>query len=99
MSAKQALPEDFPGKKQLDAAGLDSVEAVRAMSEEELTGIDGIGPKTAADIRAWFDAGEAGDAEEGQGGAEVASCGTRRATRCASSNQWPSPSTPASATP
>jgi ERCC4-type nuclease len=52
---KTELPENFPGKKQLEAVGIESLEQVRDMSEEDLIALDGIGPKTAAEIRAQVD--------------------------------------------
>lgn len=55
--AKAEYPENFPGRKQLEDAGV-GVEQARGMSEDDLKKIDGIGPKTAADIVAFFGAGE-----------------------------------------
>jgi hypothetical protein len=70
--AENTFPENFPGKKQLEAAGV-TPEQARAMSEEDLTQIDGIGPKTATDIRAQF------DASEGQSPADGAATGNEQA--------------------
>jgi hypothetical protein len=44
------LPDGFPGKKALEAAGLTSLEAVSAKTEQELVDVDGIGAATAAKI-------------------------------------------------
>jgi Helix-hairpin-helix domain len=44
------LPEDFPGKKVLEANGVTTLEQVRAMTEADLVALDGIGPKTATEI-------------------------------------------------
>lgn len=46
------LPEDFPGRDELHAADVTTVEAVTALSDEELDGITGIGPATITRIRA-----------------------------------------------
>lgn len=46
------LPEDFPGRAALVAAGLGTTEAVRAKSREELITLKGIGEKTADEIAA-----------------------------------------------
>ena len=43
------LPDDFPGRAQLVAAGLDTMSAVRA--HEDLTQVEGIGPATAGKIQ------------------------------------------------
>lgn len=43
------LDEDFPGFKQLTAAGIETLDELKAI--EDLTEIDGIGPKTAEAIR------------------------------------------------
>ncbi len=46
------LATDFPGRKELIAAGLTTREAVGAKTDEELDAISGIGPATVAEIRA-----------------------------------------------
>lgn len=58
------LPEEFPGLKALQAAGKTTREHVEALSDDELKAIDGIGPKTFSDIRAydWGDGDSASDA-------------------------------------
>lgn len=43
------LPEDFPGRKELAAAGISHVENV-PRDEDGLTAVRGIGPATAAEI-------------------------------------------------
>lgn len=43
------LPDDFPGREELAAAGVRSIEAVLELSDE-LEQINGIGPATARDI-------------------------------------------------
>lgn len=45
------LPEEFPGREHLIAAGLTTVAAVGAKSDEDLVALQGIGPATVRDIR------------------------------------------------
>ena len=45
------LTEAFPGYRALSEAGITKRSEVEAMSDDELQGTKGIGPKTAADIR------------------------------------------------
>lgn len=51
---KGKLPEDFPGREKLEAAGITSYGKLRDY-EGELTEIDGIGPATAEKIQAALD--------------------------------------------
>jgi hypothetical protein len=44
------LPDGFPAKKVLEAAGLTTLETLRAKSEADLIALDGIGATTAAKI-------------------------------------------------
>ena len=46
------LPEDFPGRAALQAAGYTTLEALRGLTQEELAAIKGIGPKLAQRILA-----------------------------------------------
>lgn len=46
------LPEDFPGRAELEAAGLTTRAAVKAKNREELVAVKGIGEKTADSIAA-----------------------------------------------
>lgn len=48
--AGTTLPEGFPGRSQLVAAGLSTVEAVRFVTPEQLSGISGIGESTITKI-------------------------------------------------
>lgn len=48
---KGALPEDFPGRSALEAAGVDTYGKLRRRSLETLTEIEGIGEATASKIR------------------------------------------------
>jgi hypothetical protein len=57
------LPEGFPGKAKLEAAGLTTYGDVRGQ-RENLSEIEGIGPKTAEAINAELDASPAAKAEE-----------------------------------
>lgn len=67
------LPEDFPGRKALEANGTTTRAQVEKLSDDELKAIDGIGPKTFDEIRAYnWTAGEDADtaaapANEGEG--------------------------------
>jgi predicted flap endonuclease-1-like 5' DNA nuclease len=44
------LPEDFPGRGALLAAGYTTLESLRGLSEGDLIAIKGIGPKLAQQI-------------------------------------------------
>jgi predicted flap endonuclease-1-like 5' DNA nuclease len=44
------LPEDFPGRNALLAAGYTTLESLRGLTEAELVAIKGIGPKLAQQI-------------------------------------------------
>ena len=44
------LPEDFPGRGALLAAGYTTLESLRGLSEADLIAIRGIGPKLAKQI-------------------------------------------------
>jgi len=44
------LPEDFPGRSALLAAGYATLESLRGLSEADLVAIKGIGPKLAQQI-------------------------------------------------
>jgi predicted flap endonuclease-1-like 5' DNA nuclease len=44
------LPEDFPGRGALLAAGYTTLESLRGLSEADLIAIKGIGPKLAKQI-------------------------------------------------
>lgn len=46
-----ALPADFPAQDLLVEAGLKTVEAVQAASDEQLLAVSGIGPATLKEIR------------------------------------------------
>lgn len=46
-----ALPDDFPARKDLVGAGFTTRDAVAAASDEQLVAIKGIGEKTVAEIR------------------------------------------------
>ena len=46
------LPEDFPVRDLLIEHGFDSVEKIKAASNEQLLEIDGVGPKRLTEIRA-----------------------------------------------
>jgi hypothetical protein len=45
------LPEDFPARELLIAAGYDTLDLVKNASDEDLDAIDGIGPATVEKIR------------------------------------------------
>lgn len=47
------LPDDFPGKEALLAAGIDALEDVPRKGKD-LTAVSGIGPVTANQILTWF---------------------------------------------
>ncbi len=44
------LPEDFPGRGALLAAGYTTLESLRSLSEADLTAVRGVGPKLARQI-------------------------------------------------
>jgi len=44
------LPDDFPGRNALLAAGYATLESLRGLSEADLIAIKGIGPKLAKQI-------------------------------------------------
>jgi predicted flap endonuclease-1-like 5' DNA nuclease len=44
------IPEDFPGRNALLAAGYTTLESLRGLSEADLIAIKGIGPKLAQQI-------------------------------------------------
>jgi hypothetical protein len=47
---EKALPDDFPGREELVAAGYDTLSKVRKASEEDLAAIKGIGKATLTKI-------------------------------------------------
>lgn len=48
------LPSDFPGRTYLESDGrFTSPEAVRSASDDDLDSVDGIGPATLEEIRAY----------------------------------------------
>ncbi len=44
------LPDDFPGKDALEAAGYKTLASVKALSAEQLGKVKGVGPKTVEEI-------------------------------------------------
>lgn len=49
------LPDDFPAREALINAGIDTIEKVAAVSDEELLAVDTIGKVTLAKIRGYDD--------------------------------------------
>lgn len=47
----EELPQDFPARKALVKAGFDTVDKVKAASDEELIAVDGVAEKTLGQIR------------------------------------------------
>lgn len=68
MAKKNPMPEGFPGKSALEAAGVKSVEELRGKSEAELQEFDGVGPATAAEIIAWFESDGSTDGQSESAG-------------------------------
>ena len=52
----QPLPEDFPGRKALENAGVTTVEDLRKMSDKDIDGLAKVKPETKDRIRAARDA-------------------------------------------
>src|SRR5687767_12527611 len=63
------LPEDFPGLKVLEGAGVTTRGEIEQLSDDDLLALDGVGPKTLAEIRAY--PWGAGDAAAPQAGGET----------------------------
>lgn len=49
--ATPPLPDDFPVRDLLADAGLETLERVRAASDDDLLALDGVGPKRLREIR------------------------------------------------
>lgn len=50
--AVRTIPEDLPGRKEFMAAGIETVEEIRAL--EDPTEVKGIGDTTAQELAEWF---------------------------------------------
>lgn len=76
--AKGQLPDDFPAREQLRAAGVNTYSQVR---KADLTSIDGIGDVTAGKIQTALAEADAAAGGDGEDGAHGASASTETQTR------------------